>query len=140
MKQSGISRVIIDRFDSGDDILQRLDELVRKEQVSSGSFTAVGTVERATVGYFTGNGSYASISLQGPLEILSLVGNVSLKEGAPFVHAHITLSDKEGRAYGGHLMAGCRVDATFELMLHAYDGVKVERKFDEKTKLFLLDL
>ncbi len=139
MKQGGILRVIIDRFDSGDDILQRLSDLVRNEGVSTGSFTGIGTVERATVGYFTGNGNYANISLEGPLEIVSLMGNVSLKEGAPFVHAHVTLSDMQGRAYGGHVMPGCRVGATFELTLHAYDDVKLERKLDEKTKLFLLD-
>lgn len=139
MKQGKTTRVIVGRFETGDDILERLTQLVLQQQVSAGSFTALGTVERATVGYFTGNGNYSSISLQGPLEILSCVGNVSLKEGSPFVHAHITLSDKEGRAYGGHLMPGCKVGATFEFTLQAYDDIKLQRKFDAKTRLFLMD-
>lgn len=139
MKQGKTTRVIVGRFETGDDILERLTQLVLQQQVSAGSFTALGAVERATVGYFTGNGNYSSISLQGPLEILSCVGNVSLKEGSPFVHAHITLSDKEGRAYGGHLMPGCKVGATFEFTLQAYDDIKLQRKFDAKTRLFLMD-
>jgi predicted DNA-binding protein with PD1-like motif len=77
--------------------------------------------------------------LLGPLEIVSCVGNVSLKEDAPFVHAHITLSDKEGRTYGGHLMPGTTVGATFEVTLHAYDEMKLVRKLDPTTKLFMLD-
>lgn len=132
--------MIVDRFETGDDILERINDLVRQQQVSAGSFTALGAVEKATVGYFTGNGNYSNISLQGPLEILSCVGNVSLKEGAPFVHAHITLADKEGRAYGGHLMPGCKVGATFELTLHSYDDIRLQRSFDAQTKLSLLDI
>lgn len=139
MKQGKISSVIVEHFKTGDDILERLNDLVLRNQVSAGSFTAIGAVEKATVGYFVGSGKYSNISLQGPLEIVSCLGNVSMKEGAPFVHAHITLADKEGKTYGGHLMPGTTVGAAFELTLHSYDGIELTRKFDSKTKLFLLD-
>jgi len=131
--------VIVERFKTGDDILERLNDLVLRNRVSAGSFTAIGTVEKATVGYFMGSGKYSNITLQGPLEIVSCLGNVSLKEGAPFVHAHIMLSDKEARTYGGHLMPGTTVGATFELTLHSYDHIELRRKIDPETKLFLLD-
>jgi hypothetical protein len=134
-----VSRVIIERFKTGEDLLERLTDLARRNQVTAGSFTALGAVEKATVGYFLGDGKYSNISLPGPLEILSCVGNVSLKENVPFVHAHITLSDKNGQVYGGHLMQGTTVGATFEVMLYAYDGMKLVREFDSATKLFLLD-
>jgi predicted DNA-binding protein with PD1-like motif len=130
---------MIERFKTGDDLLECLNDLVLRNQVSAGSFTAIGAVEKATVGYFVGSGKYSNISLQGPLEIVSLLGNVSMKEGAPFVHAHITLSDKDGKTYGGHLMPGTTVGATFELTLHSYDHIELTRKFDPDTKLFLLD-
>jgi predicted DNA-binding protein with PD1-like motif len=139
LKQGRISGVIVERFKTGDDILERLSDLVLRNEVSAGSFTAIGAVEKATVGYFVGSGKYSNISLQGPLEIVSCLGNVSMKEGAPFVHAHITLADKEGKTYGGHLMPGTTVGATFELTLHSYDGIELTRKFDSETKLFLLD-
>ena len=140
MKQGKIARVIVGRLETGDDILEGLTELVIRQKISTGSISALGAVDRATVGYFVGNGSYTKISLEGPLEVLSCVGNVSWREGSPYVHAHITLSDKEGRAYGGHLMPGCKVGATFEYTLHAYDDIKLQRKFDAKTKLFLMDV
>lgn len=140
MKQTKVSRAVVERFNTGDDVLDRLNGLVRQLQVFAGSFTAIGAVERATVGYFIGDGKYIQISLEGPLEVVSCVGNVSSKEGVPFVHAHITLSDREGRAYGGHLMPGCRVGATFEVALHAYDDIEMRRTLDPATKLFLLNI
>jgi predicted DNA-binding protein with PD1-like motif len=140
LKQSKISRALVERFNTGDDVLDRLNSLVRQQHVFAGSFTGLGAVERATVGYFIGDGNYSQISLEGPLEVVSCVGNVSSKEGAPFVHAHITFSDKEGKAYGGHLMPGCRVGATFEVTLHAYDDIDMPRIFNPATKLFLLKL
>lgn len=139
MKEGKPSRVIIDRFHKGEDILERLNELVRQNRVTAGSFIAIGAAEKATVGFFVGGGRYSTVSLNGPFEVLSCVGNVGLKEDAPFVHAHITFADKEGRTWGGHLMPGCTVDATFEVVLQAYDGLGLSRKFDPATELFLLD-
>jgi len=40
------------------------------------------------------------------MEISSCLGNISLKDGEIFVHAHVTLADKEGRVLGGHLAPG----------------------------------
>lgn len=131
--------MIVERFHKGEDLLERLNELVHQNQVTAGSFTAIGAVEKATVGFFVGEGHYSTVSLDGPFEVLSCVGNVSLKEGLPFVHAHITLANKKGETYGGHLMSGCTVDATFEVTLQVYDGLDLVRKLDARTQLFLLD-
>ena len=139
MKEGKPSGIIVDRFRTGDDILERLNALVRGNNVSAGSFSAIGAVEKATVGIFVGEEQYSEIEIEGPLEILSCVGNVSLKDGLPFVHSHITLADTKGRAYGGHLMPGCIVGATFEVSLLRYDDIELSRKLDPQTKLYLLD-
>jgi predicted DNA-binding protein with PD1-like motif len=139
VKEGTISKVIVERFQTGDDILERLNALVLGNNVLAGSFTAIGAVERAVVGSFIGEGQYAGVELQGPLEILSCIGNVSVKDGSPFVHAHVTLADTKGRAYGGHMMPGCIVGATFEISLLEYVDVELARKFDSQTKLYLLD-
>lgn len=139
MRTGKTLRVIVCRFRTGDDILDCLNEAARENRITAGSFTAIGAAQKASLGYYLGEGQYSSISLQGPLEIVSCIGNVSIKENQPFVHAHITLTDKEGKAYGGHLMPETRVGATFEVTFHAYDDVKLSRKLDQATKLFLLD-
>jgi hypothetical protein len=120
-------------------VLERLNQLVHENHVSAGSLTAIGSVEKAEVGFFVGNGRYLTISCSGPLEVSSCVGNVSSKQGVPFVHAHISLADKQGKGYGGHLMTGCIVDPTFEVILHAYDDLDLGRELDPLTKLYLLD-
>jgi hypothetical protein len=107
--------------------------------VSAGSFTGVGRVEKANVGFLGGNGKYMTISFGGPLEVTSCVGNVSMKQGVPFIHAHISLADKQGKGYGGHLMQGCIVDATFEVVLHVYGQIDLQRKLHASTKLYLLE-
>jgi predicted DNA-binding protein with PD1-like motif len=139
LKEGKISGVIVERFKTGDDILEGLNKLVLQNHISAGSFTALGAVNKATVGCFVGGGKYSTTSLRGPLEIVSCLGNVSMKEDAPFVHAHITLADRKGKTHGGHLMPGTTVGATFELTLHSYDQMELRRKLDPETKLFLLD-
>lgn len=139
MREGKRNAVIVERFRKGDDILECLNSLVRENHVSAGSLTAIGRVEKADVGFFVGDGQYMTTSCNGPLEVTSCVGSVSSIHGVPFIHAHISLTDKRGKGYGEHLMHGCTVDATFEVVLHAYDEIDLERKLDSSTKLYLLD-
>ena len=140
MREGKCCRVIVERFRRGDDVLDGLTRLAVDKHVVAGSFTAIGSVAKAEVGFYVGNGQYSTISLHGPLEVLSCVGNVSSKQGVPFVHGHISLSDLQGKAYGGHLMPGCLVDPTFEVVLHSYEVTDLVRKLDPESKLFLLDI
>jgi len=139
MKQGKVSRVIVERFQTGDDVLEDLDALIRWNNLRAGSFTAIGAVEKAVVGYFIGEGQYAALELQGPFEVVSCMGNVAMKDGSPSVHAHITLADAKGRAYGGHMMPGCIVGAAFEINLLEYKEIELARKADSGTKLYLLN-
>ena len=59
---------------------------------------------------------------------------ISLRDGEPVVHAHITLSDQQTRAFGGHLAPGTIVFAC-EFIIHIFEGAKMERGFDEQTGL-----
>ncbi len=131
---------MVERFRTGEDVLVRLNQLVRENGITAGSFTALGALERATVGFFSGNGVYSAVSSRGPMEVASCVGNVSLKDGKPYIHAHIVTADKEGNAYGGHLMEGCIVSATFKVSMLVYDGMTLSRKLDAGSGLFLLDM
>lgn len=70
------------------------------------------------------------------MEILSCVGNVSLKVGKPSVHVHIALADEKGKAFGGHLMPGTTVFAC-EAFIEEMQGKPLDRRLDEKTGLAL---
>lgn len=62
-------------------------------------------------------------------EIVSMTGTVSKGQ----CHIHISLSDETGYTVGGHLMEGCLVNTTCELVLGVLENYRSSRPFDEKT-------
>ena len=125
------------RLERGDDLLQALQGLVAELDMRAGAIHGIGAVERAVIGYYDQQaGRYLDRSLDGGLEITSLLANVSLKGGAPFVHCHLTLADREGHCHGGHLMPGTRVFAC-ELWLQPLGGDPLRRVPDAATGLAL---
>ena len=132
-------RIFMGRLPKGADLLEALTELCVREGVILGEVRVIGAVTRARVGYYNQTGrSYQAMDWNEHLEILCLAGNVSSKDGAPFVHVHVTLSDRFGGVRGGHLLEGTPVFAA-EYVLREFasqDGT-LERAFDEETGLFL---
>jgi predicted DNA-binding protein with PD1-like motif len=131
-------RRIMGRLAKGADLLGALEEQCRIHHITVGEVWAIGAVTKARVGYYKQDiQKYMFLDLNGPMEILTLIGNVSLKDGQPMVHAHVTLSDEEGRAFGGHLAAGTPIFAC-EFVLQECQSEKVfSRALDEETGLFL---
>jgi len=72
-----------------------------------------------------------------PLEIVSCMGNISMKEDEPLVHAQIAVSNRKGEVFGGHVLSGCIIAATGELVLIEAVDVELQRKLDEPTQLYL---
>jgi uncharacterized protein len=121
----------------GCDLLGELSEICREKNVRLGWLKGLGAVRKACQAYYDQHThEYQPLEIDRPLEITHLVGNVSVKDGNPFVHAHVTLADEEGHAYGGHLAPGTIVFAC-EFTLEALSGGALERPFDETTGLSL---
>jgi predicted DNA-binding protein with PD1-like motif len=121
----------------GCDLLEELTNLVTELGVGLGRIEAIGAVQKARIGFYNQETRvYQFSSFDQPMEITNLVGNISLKDGNPFVHAHITLSDSSGKSYGGHLATGTIVFAC-EFILQTFDGPVFNRGFDDETGLSL---
>ncbi|MBI4642209.1 MAG: DNA-binding protein [Deltaproteobacteria bacterium] len=131
-------RCFMGRLAKGDDLLQALEKFCQEQNITLGEVRALGAVTRARVGFYNQEErKYYFLDLDQPLEILALVGNISLKDGKPMVHAHVTLADAEGRAWGGHLTEGTPVFAC-EFALHEYLADKpLARQNDPETGLML---
>jgi predicted DNA-binding protein with PD1-like motif len=56
------------------------------------------------------------------------------------VHAHIAVSNQEGQVFGGHLLNGCIVDVTGELVLVETPDAKLKRVLQERLNLYLWSL
>ncbi len=132
------ARKIMGRLAKGEDLLQGLEKCARDLKITLGEVHAIGAVTQARVGYYDQVArKYLFLDLPGPQEILALVGNISVKDNQPMVHAHLTLADGEGRAFGGHLAAGTIVFAC-EFWIQEYAAEKsLVRQYDEETGLFL---
>lgn len=130
-------RMLTGRLNHNSDLLNELTEICVRENITLGQIRAIGAVQKACIGFYDQQKqTYMFKSQDKPLEITQLIGNVSLKDGKPFVHAHITLSDEEGRAFGGHLAEGTIIFAC-EVFIEIFDGTALERGFDETTGLGL---
>ena len=128
-------RVFIARLAHGDDLLESLTALCHEKNIRVGVIRAIGALSRARIAcYDQQNHRYEEIDLTGPWEILSLTGNISLRDGKPVCHLHVTLGDEEGKAAGGHLVAGCTIYAG-EAVIEEFLGPELVRGFDEETKL-----
>ncbi len=128
---------IIGRLRHGADLLEEITGLCKQKGIRLGWISGLGAAQKARIGYYDQNSKqYEYIELDQHLEITNLTGNVSIRDGAPVVHAHINLADSSGRAYGGHLAPGTIVFAC-ELSIEVLDGAVPEKKFDQETGLAL---
>jgi len=88
--------------------------------------SAIGSLTRGVLRYA---GEPGGSVIDGPLELLTLAGTL----GTGGVHLHASVSDAEGRVYGGHLMPGCTVRTTAEIVLGLLPNHVFERVPDPAT-------
>jgi predicted DNA-binding protein with PD1-like motif len=135
--KSKINSVVFARLHEGEDLLETIKLTAEKNNIDSGFFFLIGTLKQAKLGYYK-DGKYMSIEKQGPLEIISCMGNISIKEKTEIiVHGHIAVSDINGSAYGGHILKQCIVDATVELVLVEAENNILQREYDVQKNLNL---
>ena len=122
------------KYDS--EIINFVTELAKENAIMTATFTAIGALKYAKLGFYDQEKhEYLETLLLAPQEIASCVGNISIKEGEPFVHAHAVLADHDGYTKAGHLLEG-KVFAA-EVHLTELIGEKLVRKNDAVTGLSL---
>ncbi|MBP5737038.1 MAG: DNA-binding protein [Acidaminococcaceae bacterium] len=120
------------RIDKGEEIIASLQALCEKENIRLASVSGIGAADRAVIGlYDVGSRQYHKTELEGAMEITSLLGSVTRKDGAVYLHLHINLCDKNMQIFGGHLNE-CRIGATGEIIVRTIPG-QVGRLLDEKV-------
>jgi len=105
-------------MDKGDEIPEVLKQFAASHGLAGSSFKAIGALSHAKLGWFNWETKKYEEAAQfdEQLELLSLIGDIALKDGEPQVHAHIVVGRRNGAAYGGHLLEA-RVRPTCELIL-----------------------
>jgi predicted DNA-binding protein with PD1-like motif len=132
----GSGRLFLFGLDHDSEIVVSIANLAERLGVEAGIVAAIGALKRAEIGYYDQvDHEYRAIEIDRPMEITSLIGNISTRDGKPFLHAHATLADSEGNVRGGHLSSGTVFAA--EVYLRELVGQSPVRRHDPTTDLFL---
>ncbi len=124
-------------FDKGDEVVEQMLAFAKQEKVTAASFTGIGAFSDVTLGFFERERKdYKRIPLAEQVEVLTLAGDITLKDGTPQVHAHVVVGKADGTAWGGHLVEG-HVWPTLELVL-VESPAELRRALDEETGLPLI--
>ena len=139
MKYKKFENKVIVRIDSGEEIVKTLKQICENLQIKLATISGIGATDKATIGlYNVKTKKYHSTDLLGDHEIAPLFGNISTRGGKVYLHLHANLCNKDHQSFGGHVDSAI-VSATFEGIIDIIDG-KIERVYDEKIGLNLLDL
>jgi predicted DNA-binding protein with PD1-like motif len=123
----------------GEDPMAEIKKFATGEMVQAGSFTAVGAFSEAEVGFFDFSiKDYVHIRFAEQMEVLSMMGDITVYEGKPQVHAHVVLGKRDGSACGGHLIKAV-THPTLEIILTESPGW-MQRKMDPESGIPLIQL
>ncbi|MBF0551025.1 MAG: DNA-binding protein [Deltaproteobacteria bacterium] len=133
----GMKRVLMGRVPQGGDLLEFLTQLCREKNLSLGVVWALGAVTQANIGFYDQvEKRYCEVVFDRELELTACQGNISLKDGLPFVHLHANFGDRDGSTWSGHVMAGTNIFAC-EYTIIELTGEPLIRGLDPSTGLFL---
>ena len=115
------------RLHPGQDLKAELDKLAQSRNIEAGCIvTCAGSLTKAVLRYAN---QQKAVELTGHFEIVSLTGTLS-KYGS---HYHIAVADENGRTAGAHLLEGCKIYTTAEIVIGILDEVSFLRIEDTQT-------
>jgi uncharacterized protein len=130
-------RTLVGRLATGSDLVQEIERVCAEQDIRAAWVSVVGAVQEASFAYYDQHAlRYLELGSTDHHELTGFVGNVSIRDGKPFLHAHANFADREGNAVGGHLVPGCVVWVA-EVTLREMTGVELERTPDQLTGLAL---
>ena len=110
-------RVFVVVLATGEEVIRQLTQFSKDQRLAASQFTAIGAFERAVVAYFDWERKrYLPIPIDEQVEVLSMVGDITLDGDSPKLHAHAVVGKRDGSAHGGHVMEG-HVRPTLEVVV-----------------------
>jgi uncharacterized protein len=127
-------------FETGDELAQGLTQFAIEQKLASASFKAIGALSSVKLGWLNWETKQyePAVSLREQVELLSLIGDVALKDGQPQVHAHAVIGKRDGTAHGGHLLEA-HVRPTCEVVL-TESPAHLRKEFDPAAGIALIKL
>ena len=124
----------------GDNINKTFESFAEVKGVGCAWLNGIGALENPEIGYYSlEDKAYHRKTFKGEYELTSLIGNITLKEGKPFSHTHITFSDTEFRVFGGHLFNANITAAGEFIMQFGSDEINREMNAEIGLPLWCLE-
>lgn len=102
-------------------MIAEIARFAKGQGVKAASLAGIGGLSGTTLGYYSRERKqYEPRAVEEQVELLSLIGNVTVCDGEPLLHAHAVVARRDGSVTGGHLLAA-RVWPTLELFVDVYD-------------------
>ena len=139
MKKQKFDRYWVVRLEKGEEIITALTQAVKEAGIEGGFFYGLGVGTNLELGYFEAHKqAYIKKVFPDEYEFTSFQGNISRISGELTLHCHVTITDSQFNAYGGHLFHGT-VPATLEIIIFPFTEALTREK-DQATGLNLLNL
>lgn len=123
----------------GDDVLARLEEVMRAEDIPSASITGFGFAGQARFGFFDFDREDYDPHDFEDLEITALTGTLAWMNGKPSIHAHASGGDRNFDVVGGHVLALVVGRGSFEITITVHPH-KLQRAVDPAIGAKVLQL
>ena len=134
-----LDRRFILSVDNHEEISAALAEFCREKDIRSGIVGGIAAISEATFRFLDpATKQYVDKTFNEQMEITCLTGNISRKDGEPYLHLHVTASRRDYTCIGGHLLTAT-VNGACELYVEDYDLDGIGRKYDPETGLNLYD-
>jgi predicted DNA-binding protein with PD1-like motif len=115
------------RLKPGQDLKQEIQKFVTEKQIAAGWVsTCVGSLADYNIRFAN---QPQGTKESGHFEIVSLTGTLSFNGS----HIHISISDSTGKTIGGHLMEGCKIYTTAEIVILSSNKFTFKRAKDGTT-------
>ncbi len=136
-QQSGDTYVV--SIDNHKEIVAAIKAFCEEQGIKAGEITGLGAINEATLRFLNpATKKYVDKTYSEQMEVASLVGNISQKDGEVYLHIHVTLGRSDYSVVGGHLLSAT-LNGACELIIRKLDCAP-GRHFDEETGLFLYTL
>jgi uncharacterized protein len=125
-------------LDTRDELATGLNRFASEQKLAGSSFKAIGAFSSVKLAWFNWQTKkyQPAVVLDEQVELVSLVGDIALKEGKPQVHAHVVVGKSDGTAHGGHLVEAY-VRPTCEVIL-TESPEHMQKQIDPESGLALI--
>ena len=134
-----MDKIIAIRLTPGSDVSAGISEACKKHNIKDGVIiSALGSWRKVTfcnpIDLPNGKKGYGDPRvLEGNFEVLSLSGIICHdQDGNVTPHTHLVVCDEKGNAFGGHMVPGCEILLTTDIIIGSFTGIEMGYSFDQE--------